>query len=412
MIDDTNEIDPQIAAELAELVAGTAEVLPADGLAKRLTAARAAGRPLRVKLGIDPSGTELTLGHAVVLRKLRQFQDYGHTAVLIVGDFTGRVGDPTGRSEVRKVQSAEQVTANASTYLDQVQQILSPDNLEVRHNSEWLGEMSFSDVLGYTSMLTVARLLERDDFSKRYKAGQPISLMEFMYPLMQGLDSVFINADVELGGTDQTYNNLVGRNLQSQLDQAPQTVITLPLLRGTDGADKMGKSLNNYVAISEAPTEQYGKLLSISDPLVTHYAELCCGWSLAEIAANSALQATDPFAAKRAVAHCIVELYHGTAAANGAAEGFDKRFRQGEITETELDAFAVPDAGTGSIGIVDLLVAAELAASKSEARRLLSSGAIRLAGDKLDPAVETLTTDDIVGKVLQRGKRQAVRLTR
>lgn len=402
-------IDPALAAEVAELSAGCAEVLPAEGLTERLTEARRAGRPLRVKLGIDPSGTDLTLGHAVVLRKLRQFQDHGHTAVLIIGDFTGRVGDPTGRSEVRKVQTADDTTANAATYLDQVKRILLPDEglLEVRRNSEWLGAMDFSDVLGFTRLLTVARLLERDDFSKRYKSGQPISLMEFMYPLMQGLDSVFIDADVELGGTDQTYNNLVGRNLQSQLDKPAQTVMTLPLLRGTDGADKMGKSLNNYIAISDPPDEQYGKVLSISDEMVTHYAELCCGWNLAEVAENRSLVDTDPFAAKRQVAHRVVNLYHGPDAADDAADRWTRRFSQREIIAEDFPEHVV---ATGPVDFVDLLVSAGLVTSKSDARRQIAQGAIRLDGDKVDPDTGVAHSDDLVGRVLQRGKRNAVRL--
>lgn len=406
---DNEPLDPAVAAEIAELSAGCAEVLPADGLADRLVEARRAGRPLRVKLGIDPSGTDLTLGHAVVLRKLRQFQDHGHVAVLIIGDFTGRVGDPTGRSEVRKVQSADDTTANAATYLDQVQRILRSDEglLEVRRNSEWLGTMDFSDVLGYTRLLTVARLLERDDFSKRYKSGQPISLMEFMYPLMQGLDSVFIDADVELGGTDQTYNNLVGRNLQSQLDKPAQTVMTLPLLRGTDGADKMGKSLNNYIAIADPPDDQYGKVLSISDDMVTHYAELCCGWNLAEVAENRELRDVDPFAAKRQVAHRIVALYHGHDAADGAAEKWTRRFSQREIIAEDFPEHAVAD---GPIDIVELLVAAGLVTSKSDGRRQLAQGAIRLDGDKVGADTTFANSAEVVGKVLQRGKRNAVRL--
>ncbi|MBK6670263.1 MAG: tyrosine--tRNA ligase [Actinobacteria bacterium] len=288
-------VEAEIDADLDQLAIGTAEVLPAAGLRALLRTARREQRPLRIKLGIDPSGSELTLGHAVVLRKLRQFQDLGHTAVLIIGDFTGRVGDPTGRNETRRVLTAEQTADHSATYLEQAVQILRPDRLEVRRNSEWLGSMDFSEMLGYTSMLTVARLLERDDFAKRYSEGRPISLMEFMYPLMQGLDSVFVHSDVEIGGTDQTYNNLVGRTLQAQLDQPAQVVVTVPLLRGTDGGDKMGKSLGNFIAIREAPSEQYGKVLSISDDLVMHYAELCCAWTRAELAACEAELAADPF---------------------------------------------------------------------------------------------------------------------
>ena len=405
-------IPAEVVDEHAELIAGTAEVLPAQGLLERLAAARQEGRQLRVKLGIDPSGTDLTLGHAVVLRKLRQFQDYGHRAVLIIGDFTGRVGDPTGRNEVRKVQTAADTAANSATYLDQVQRILldDPELFEVRRNSEWLGTMDFSEVLGYTRLMTVARLLERDDFSKRYAAGQPISLMEFMYPLMQGLDSVFIDADVELGGTDQTYNNLVGRQLQQQLGRSPQVVLTVPLLRGTDGADKMGKSLGNYIAIGEPPAEQYGKVASISDDLVPHYAELCCAWNRAEVAALVERLASAPFDAKLAVAHRIVELYWGTAAADEAADGFRRRFRDRDIVTADVAEFVLPAGDV--VGLADLLVSAGLAKSNGEVKRLLADGGIRLDGDKLDPATTELVVTEVVGKVLQRGKKQAVRLSR
>ena len=402
-------MDPAILDEYAELVAGTADELPGEGLLHRLVAARAEGRPLRVKLGIDPSGTDLTLGHAVVLRKLRQFQDYGHRAVLIIGDFTGQVGDPTGRSEVRKVQTADDTAANSATYLDQVKRILldDPEVLEVRRNSEWLGSMDFSQLLGFTRMMTVARLLERDDFAKRYKAGQPISLMEFMYPLMQGLDSVFIDADVELGGTDQTYNNLVGRQLQQHLGHDPQIVVTVPLLRGTDGADKMGKSLGNFIAIGEAPSEQYGKVMSISDELAGHYAELCCAWSRAEVASYLERLASEPFAAKHEIARRIVELYWGTSAATEASEKWTRRFSERTIDAEELPAFTV---APGSVDLVELLVASGLVASKGDARRQLTQGGIRLDGTKLDAESQLGDASDLDGKVLQRGKRQAVRL--
>ena len=230
---------------------GAAQILPADGLAERLVAADREGRPLRVKLGIDPSGAQLTLGHAVVLRKLRQFQDFGHTAVLVVGGFTGQVGDPSGRTATRVAQSAEQVIANAQGYFDQLMRILDAARTEVVNNAQWLGPMTLADVLGYTRQLTIAQLLERDDFARRFAANQPITLSEFVYPLLQGIDSVEIRADIELGGTDQTFNNLVGRELQRSRGQAPQAVLTMPLLVGTDGVEKMGKSLGNYIAIGE-----------------------------------------------------------------------------------------------------------------------------------------------------------------
>lgn len=407
----TEEIPARFVEQAADLAVGTHEILPAGSLAGRLWLAEREHRQLRVKLGIDPSGTDLTLGHAVVLRKLRQFQDLGHRAVLIVGDFTGRIGDPTGRSEVRKVQTEDQVRANAATYLDQVKRILldDPELLEVRYNSDWLGSMDFSEVLGYTSLMTVARLLERDDFNKRYKAGQPISLMEFMYPMMQGLDSVFIDADIELGGTDQTYNNLVGRQLQQALGKTPQLVITVPLLRGTDGAEKMGKSLGNYIAISEPPSEQYGKIMSISDDVTPHYAELTTGWNRAEVAEFAKLQEENPYLAKRTVAHRVVELYWGTDAADRAAEEFTNRFSKKQIDADSLEEFRV-ESDSDTIGVVALVVAAGLATSNGDARRTLQQGGIKLNGTKVDPSTEHFVVAELDGAVLQRGKRHAVRL--
>ncbi|MEZ5322199.1 MAG: tyrosine--tRNA ligase [Microthrixaceae bacterium] len=323
----------------------------------------------------------------------------------------GRVGDPTGRNEVRRVLDGEQTLANAATYLDQVRTILRDDRLEVRHNSEWLATMDFSEILRYSRLVTVARLLERDDFAKRYKAGRPISLMEFMYPLMQGLDSVFVDSDVELGGTDQTYNNLMGRQLQSALGKPAQIVMTVPLLRGTDGAEKMGKSLGNYIAIGDPPDEQYGKILSISDDLVEEYAALCCGWSAAELEASGSLVQTDPFAAKRAVAHRVVELYHGSEAADAAAEAFDRRFRRREIDTGSVPAFTMRSAMStdGHPSVVDVLVASGLCASRGEARRMIASGAVRLDGTRVE-ADGPLDPESVAGSVLQRGKRHAVRL--
>jgi len=252
------ELPERLRAGYERLIAGTAQILPDGGLADKLLIADREDRPLRVKLGIDPSGTELTVGHAVVLRKLRQFQDLGHLAVLIVGDFTGRVGDPTGKSATRVQLSAEQTAANSASYFDQVMRILDPDRVEVQRNADWLATMTLADVIQETSVLTVAQMLERDDFSKRYAAHQPISLSELLYPFLQGYDSVAVQADVELGGTDQTYNLLVGRDLQRAHGQPQQVVLTVPLLEGLDGTQKMSKSLGNYVAITEPAAEQFG----------------------------------------------------------------------------------------------------------------------------------------------------------
>ena len=268
---------PQLREAHEVLASGAAQILPENGLAERLLAADREQRPLRVKLGIDPSGVDLTLGHAVVLRKLRQFQDFGHTAVLVVGGFTGQVGDPSGRTTTRVAHSADEVIANAKGYFDQLMRILDRDRTEVVNNADWLGTMQVAELLDYTRQITVAQLLERDDFARRFAAHQPISLSEFIYPLLQGIDSVEIRADIELGGTDQTFNNLVGRELQRSRGQAPQAVLTVPLLVGTDGVEKMGKSLDNYIAINDTADEQFGKLMSIPDSIVGLYAQLCAG---------------------------------------------------------------------------------------------------------------------------------------
>ncbi|MFL5846172.1 MAG: tyrosine--tRNA ligase, partial [Solirubrobacteraceae bacterium] len=331
---------PDLPSDLRDayevLSSGTAQILPADGLAERLATARRQNRPLRVKLGIDPSGTDLTLGHAVVLRKLRQFQDFGHTAVLVVGGFTGQVGDPSGRTSTRVAQSADEVIANAQGYFDQVMRILDRDRTEVVNNADWLGSMSLAGILDYTRQITVAQLLERDDFSRRFQARQPISLSEFVYPLLQGIDSVEIRADIELGGTDQTFNNLVGRELQRSRGQDPQAVLTVPLLVGTDGVEKMGKSLGNYIGIDEPPAEQFGKLMSIPDAVVGLYARLCTPLHPREVDALEAEVGTGggaANAAKRRVAREVVALYHGPEAAAAAEERFDAVFKRREIPQ-------------------------------------------------------------------------------
>ncbi|MEP6464485.1 MAG: tyrosine--tRNA ligase [Frankiaceae bacterium] len=397
-------------AELQLLTAGTAAVLPAGALAAKLTEARTEGRQLRVKLGIDPSGSELTLGHAVVLRKLRQFQDCGHLAVLIVGDFTGMVGDPTGKSTARNAMSREQTEANSTTYLDQVLRILDPDRVEVRRNSEWLASMTMTDVIREARELTVAQLLERDDFAQRFAAGRPISLVEFLYPLLQGYDSVAVRADVELGGTDQTYNLHVGRVLQRAHGQSPQVVLTVPLLEGLDGVAKMSKSLGNYVALTDPPAEQFGKLMSIPDGLVGRYAVLCAGLPPAEVTRlTEAASAGGPAAAaaKRIVARAVVALYWGASAAAAAEEAFDARFRV-HSAPTDAPPYALPPGEI--VHLPAVLTDAALAASRSAARRFLADGAVRLDGAPLAGNRYDLPRGELLGRVLQCGRRRAVRL--
>jgi tyrosyl-tRNA synthetase len=392
------------------LSSGAAQILPADGLAERLLAAWREDRPLRVKLGIDPSGAELTLGHAVVLRKLRQFQDLGHLAVLVVGGFTGQVGDPSGRTATRTAQSAQDVVANARGYFDQVMRVLAADRTEIVNNADWLAPMNLAGILDYTRLVTVAQLLERDDFARRFAAQQPISLSEFVYPLLQGIDSVEIRADIELGGTDQTFNNLVGRELQRARGQAPQAVLTVPLLVGTDGVEKMGKSLDNYIAITEPADSQYGKLMSIPDAVVGMYARLCTDLRPDELTALEADVAAGGAAAneaKRTMARAVVALYHGADAAAAAQERFDAVFRRGE-QPTDVAEFALP-AGD-PVHLPAALVAAGLAASTSAARRDIDAGAVRIDGVAQPAKSYDVARAAVVGKVLAIGKRRAVRV--
>lgn len=392
------------------LASGAAQILPADGLAERLLAARREQRPLRVKLGIDPSGSELTLGHAVVLRKLRQFQDAGHTAVLVVGGFTGQVGDPSGRTSTRVAQSADDVIANAKGYFDQLMRILEPERTEVVNNADWLGTMNLADLLDYTRQVTVAQFLERDDFARRFQNQQPISLSEFVYPLLQGIDSVEIHADVELGGTDQMFNNLVGRELQRSRGQAPQAVLTVPLLVGTDGVDKMGKSLNNYIGIAEPANEQFGKLMSIPDSVVGLYARLCTALHPRDVDALESQVAAGGAAAnraKRAMARAVVTLYHGAEAAAAAEQRFDAIFKRRELPE-DVPEFALPDGDP--IHLPAVLVASGLAASNSAARRDIDAGAVRIDGSALAAKHYDLPRSELTDRVLASGKRRVVRL--
>jgi tyrosyl-tRNA synthetase len=392
------------------LASGAAQILPPDGLAERLSAAARERRPLRVKLGIDPSGASLTLGHAVVLRKLRQFQDFGHTAVLVVGGFTGQVGDPSGRTATRAAQSAEQVIANAQGYFDQLMRILEPARTEVVNNADWLGSMSLAEMLDYTRLVTIAQLLERDDFARRFAAQQPITLSEFFYPLLQGIDSVEIRADIELGGTDQTFNNLVGRELQRAKGQPPQAVLTVPLLVGTDGVEKMGKSLDNWIAISEPAPEQFGKLMSIPDSAVGTYARLCTALHPRDVDAIEAEVAQGGPAANRAkrrVAREVVALYHGADAAREAEERFDAVFKRGEVPD-DVPEVALP--GNDPVHLPALLVDTGLAASSSAARRDIDGGAVRLDGAQVPAGQYDHPRAALAGRTLAVGKRRMVRL--
>jgi tyrosyl-tRNA synthetase len=376
------------------------------------------GRPLRAKLGIDPTASDIHLGFAVVLRKLRQFQELGHTAVLIIGDFTAQVGDPSGKSSTRPRLSKEEVDAYAATYVEQASRILLEDRLEIRRNSEWLGTMGIEDVLRLAVRTTVARMLERDDFSRRYRNGVPISVMEFLYPLLQGWDSVMVESDVELGGTDQLFNNLMGRTLQEQEGQEGQCVLTTPLLEGLDGVNKMSKSLGNFVGIAEPPAQQYGKLLSLPDELMPRYFTLTTGWHpdrIDEVTAALAGGALAPVDAKRLLARTVVDLYHGDGAGAEAEAGFDRVFRAHEIPEEMPDVRVPADAAElrdGRIHLYRLLALAFPGAvpSNKEGRRKIQQGAARLDGEVVtDPDLE-VTPGEVDGKILQMGKRNWARL--
>ena len=393
---------------LARLTRRAEHVVREEELAERL----AKGAPLRVKLGLDPTARDVTLGWAVPLRKLRDFQDAGHTAVLILGDFTARIGDPSGKSETRKQLSKEEVQANAEACVESLMDILSRDNLEIRYNSEWLEPMDFGDILRLTARYTVAQMLERSDFAKRYSEQRPISLVEFMYPLMQGYDSVAVRADVELGETDQLFNLHVGRSLQEAYGQPPQVLMTMPLLEGLDGVQKMSQSLGNYVGIRESPEEMFGKLMSIPDELVGRYAALATEMGETEVTelAGAAL-ARGPAAgdAKRKVARSIVELYHGPDAATSAESAFDRQFKERQAPESVEQVDLPPDAVEGgTVYLPRVLAELGLASSRSEARRLLAQGGVKINGEAV--SFEEIPLAELAGALLQVGKRRFVRI--
>jgi tyrosyl-tRNA synthetase len=396
--------------QMRVLTAGTVDCITPDDLSDRLERAR----PLRVKLGIDPTASDIHLGFAVVLRKLRQFQELGHVAVLILGDFTARVGDPTERSATRPRLSADEVDAHAATYVEQVRRILLPEPLEIRRNSEWLGEMGIEDVLRLAARTTVARMLDRNDFADRYERGVPISVMELLYPLLQGWDSVMVEADVELGGTDQLFNVLMGRQLQEQERQAAQVVLTMPLLEGLDGSQKMSKSLGNYVGIADPPDEQFGKLMSIPDDLMPRYFELTTGWHpdrVEEVVGDVAGGRLEPVAAKRLLARTVVDLYHGEGAGEGAEAAFDRVFKAGQapadVPERSVDAALFAD---GPARLVRVLAAAGLVASHREGARMIEQGAVRRDGARIDEPEVEVTAADVDGAEFQVGKRKWARL--
>ncbi len=408
------------------MASGCAEVLPADGLAAKVRTATKEDRPLVVKLGVDPTAPDLHLGHAVPLRKLRQFQDLGHKAVLLIGDFTAKIGDPSGRSATRPPLTDEQVAVNAKTYTDQAFKILDddPQRLEIVYNSHWLAPLNFADILSLTSRFTVAGLLVRDDFAKRFRAEKSIGLHEFLYPLMQAYDSVEIEADIELGGTDQKFNLLAGRELQEKFGQEPQVALTLPLLEGTDGVKKMSKSYNNHIGLTFEPADMFGKVMSVPDQgpgqdryhLILKYYQLALGVlpdEVAKIAHRLGAETLDARDAKAEAARRVVETYHGREAAAAAQADFEARFRQNSrATAADLAQDKTVPVGVwnepGRVWMPKLLVAIKAAASTSEGRRLIEQGGVRLNGTSLsDPRADIALSD---GDLLEVGKRQKFKL--
>jgi len=402
---------PPLNEQLDVIRRGAAEIIPEEELVRKIERSIAKGIPLNVKLGCDPSRPDLHLGHSVVLRKLRQFQDLGHTAILIVGDFTGMIGDPSGRNKSRPPMTLEETRRNGQTYFEQASKILSHERLKIVYNSEWLAKMTFEDVIKLASKYTVARMLERDDFEKRYSAEEPISIHEFLYPLAQAMDSVAISADVELGGTDQKFNLLVGRDIQREFGLEPQVILTMPILVGTDGVEKMSKSLGNYIAISDPPDEMYGKTMSIPDSLIYDYFVLTTNVPQAELdTIKNQLQSgtVNPRDLKRRLARELVKLYYSEEAALLAEEQFDQIFVRKEIPN-ELQEIEISN-NRAEISIIQLLVELRAAKSNSEARRLIVQGGVSIAGEKInDPNYLVDLKEPIILKV---GKRNFYKIRR
>jgi len=395
-----------IDKQLDELRRGAQEILREDELKERL----GSGRPLRIKAGFDPTAPDLHLGHTVLLNKMRQFQEFGHDIIFLIGDFTGMIGDPTGKTATRPALTPEDVSANAATYEQQVYKVLDPERTRLEFNSRWMADLSAEDLIQLAAKHTVARMLERDDFQQRYASGKSIAIHEFLYPLVQGYDSVALEADVELGGTDQKFNLLVGRQLQQAYGQPPQVVITTPLLEGLDGVNKMSKSLDNTIGITDPPGEMFGKLMSISDELMWRYFELLSFRSLEEIESfkRQAADGQNPRDIKYLLAEEIVTRFHDKDAADKARQDFIARHRHGATPE-DMDECHFSSAES-TLAIAPILRDAGLTSSSSEALRMVSQGAVRIDGERVDDPKKTLEVDGIP-KVFQVGKRKFARVT-
>lgn len=394
-------------AQLKELRRGAVEIISEEDLLAKVRQ----GRPLRVKLGLDPSAPDLHIGSAIVLRKLRQFQDLGHEAIIVIGDFTAMIGDPTGRKATRPLLTREEIEANAATYRDQYSRILDPRRTRVTFNSEWLDPLRFAELIRVTSKVTVARILERDDFQTRMRAGVPVFLHEILYPIAQAYDSVALKADVELGGTDQKFNNLMGRDLQREFGQEPQVVLLTPLLPGIDGVEKMSKSLGNHIGITEPASEMYGKVMSIPDAAMSDYFEFATDLSsevVEDIRRGLAERTLHPREAKRRLAREIVKMWHGTDAARDAEQAFDRVFVEGELPgEIPEVALTPDDAPAGRIRATRLVVRLGLAESNAEARRLISQGGVTIDGQRLSDDTDVAVKNGLVVRV---GKRRFARV--
>jgi len=396
----------QVAEQVAFLKRGTVEVFTEQELIEKLSEAAKSGRQLRVKLGLDPTSPDIHLGHTVVLRKMRQFQDLGHRAVLIIGDYTARIGDPSGQNTMRPMLSAEQIERNAKTYFEQAGKILdtSEDKLEVRYNSEWLSQLKLADLIRLCSNMTVARMLERDTFSLRYKAGDAIGVHEFLYPLMQGYDSVMVESDAELGGTDQTFNNLVGRDLQRAHGQKPQVVMTMPILVGLDGKEKMSKSKGNYIGVTDEPNDMFGKVMSISDEMMADYFTLLTDFASDRVSELANPNKTHPKEAKVLLGRTIVSEFYDESAAESAAAEFEKVFGKGGLPEDMPEVKVSGEAVAAS----KLLLACELVSSGGEGKRMVAQSAVSIDGRKVNDPNEQVQPVD--GMVVQVGKRKFARL--
>jgi tyrosyl-tRNA synthetase len=404
---------PPVQEQLDEIRRDTLEIVPEDELERKLARSMKTGKPLVVKQGFDPTRPDLHIGHAVTLRKLRTFQELGHDVVFVMGGYTAMIGDPTGRNETRPPLTEEEVEANSRTYAEQMFKVLDPQRTRIENNAKWLKPLTLQDILKITSHYTVARMLERDDFEKRYRESRPISIVEFMYPLMQAYDSVVLNADVELGGNDQKFNLLVARALQPHWGQEPQVCLLMPLLRGTDGVAKMSKSYDNYVGIADAPDQQFGRTMSIPDELLDEWYRMASALSGDELAAALERARTDPYRAKRALGRLIVQQYHGADAGAQAEEAFDALFKRKEIPD-EMPEFDLSPGDAelgvqdGSVAVTRLLVRTGLVSSGADAQRQIQQGAVSVDGEKVADRTARIPAAGEV--ILQRGKRHFARV--